>query len=189
MKYYSTKEAADLLGVTQRYITKLCVGKTIDGAVKNGFNQNYDKGEKYYRADNKDGYHVSIEYIGFNTMTIRLDEPDEELKKEEKVVEKEQKEEVKKESTLNGIRPEFKEAMDKYEKFMDEYCDFMKKFSDNQSDVSLLLEYAEYLGKYTDAVEAFDEWDDEDLNDAETAYYIEVQTRINKKLLEVSSDL
>ena len=36
MKYYTTKEAAELLGVTKRYITKLCVNKAIDGAEKKG---------------------------------------------------------------------------------------------------------------------------------------------------------
>ncbi len=36
MKYYSTKEAAELLGVTKRYITKLCVEEAITGARKNG---------------------------------------------------------------------------------------------------------------------------------------------------------
>lgn len=36
MKYYTTKEAAELLGVTKRYITKLCVSKAIAGAEKKG---------------------------------------------------------------------------------------------------------------------------------------------------------
>lgn len=36
MKYYTTKEAAELLGVTKRYITKLCVNKSISGAEKKG---------------------------------------------------------------------------------------------------------------------------------------------------------
>ena len=36
MKYYTTKEAAELLGVTKRYITKLCAGKAIAGAEKKG---------------------------------------------------------------------------------------------------------------------------------------------------------
>ena len=36
MKYYTTKEAAELLGVTKRYITKLCVSKAITGAEKKG---------------------------------------------------------------------------------------------------------------------------------------------------------
>lgn len=36
MKYYTTKEAAEILGVTKRYITKLCVSKAIDNAKKTG---------------------------------------------------------------------------------------------------------------------------------------------------------
>ena len=36
MKYYTTKEAAELLGVTKRYITKLCAGEAIAGAEKKG---------------------------------------------------------------------------------------------------------------------------------------------------------
>lgn len=36
MKYYTTKEASELLGVTKRYITKLCVSKSIAGAEKSG---------------------------------------------------------------------------------------------------------------------------------------------------------
>lgn len=36
MKYYTTKEASELLGVTKRYITKLCVNKSIAGAKKKG---------------------------------------------------------------------------------------------------------------------------------------------------------
>lgn len=36
MKYYTTKEAADLLGVTKRYITKMCADKVVAGAEKRG---------------------------------------------------------------------------------------------------------------------------------------------------------
>lgn len=36
MKYYTTREAAELLGVTKRYVTKLCVSKVISGAEKRG---------------------------------------------------------------------------------------------------------------------------------------------------------
>lgn len=32
----------------------------------------------------------------------------------------------------------------------------------------------------------FEKWESEDMNDAELAYYLEVQGRITKKLLEVS---
>ena len=84
------------------------------------------------------------------------------------------------------MRPEFKAAMDSYETFINGYVDFMKKYSDNPDDLSLLAEYSTYMDKYDDMVENFDEWEDEDMNDDETAYYIDVQARVSKKLLEVT---
>lgn len=36
MKFYTTKETAEILGVTKRYITKLCVSEAIHGAQKKG---------------------------------------------------------------------------------------------------------------------------------------------------------
>lgn len=57
------------------------------------------------------------------------------------------------------MRKDFKEAMDSYEAFMNEYCDFIKKF---------------------------DQWGGEDLNDAEFAYYMEVQTRAYERLAEAT---
>ncbi len=90
-----------------------------------------------------------------------------------------------KKATNGGLDPDFKAAMDSYEKFMDEYVAFMKKYQANPSDFSLLADYADYMSKYADFVEDFEKWDDEDMNAAETAYYLEVQTRVNKKLLDV----
>ena len=86
----------------------------------------------------------------------------------------------------NSIDPEFKAAMDSYESFMNEYVDFMKKYSENPSDFTLLADYATYMSKYSEFVKDFEKWEDEDMNDAETAYYIDVQTRVNNKLLEVT---
>ena len=86
----------------------------------------------------------------------------------------------------SGISAKFKEAMDNYEKFMDEYITFMKKYKENPSDLSLLSDYANYMSKYTDFVSNFDKWQNEDLNSAELSYYLDVQTRVSKKLLEVA---
>ena len=41
------------------------------------------------------------------------------------------------------------------------------------------------MKKYADMVEDFEAWDDGEMNTAEAVYYLDVQTRINKKLLEV----
>lgn len=87
----------------------------------------------------------------------------------------------------DGIRPEFKTAMDSYENFMNEYVNFMKKYKADPSDMSLLMDYTDYMSKYSEFVEDFEEWeDDDDMNAAETAYYIDVQARVSKKLLEIA---
>ena len=66
--------------------------------------------------------------------------------------------------------------MDSYEEFFDEYCNFMKKYSSSDgSDLTLLVDYATYTGKYTKMMKDFEAWEDEEMNDAETAYYIKVQ--------------
>ncbi len=96
-------------------------------------------------------------------------------------------EESEKDNTDNGdLDPDFKAAMDSYEKFMDEYVVFMKKYCENPNDLSLLADYLKYTSDYSDFVEDFVKWGDEELNTAETAYYIDVQARVNKKLLEVT---
>lgn len=85
-----------------------------------------------------------------------------------------------------GLRPEFKEAMDSYEAFYDDYCDFMKEYEENPSDLKMLTEYTKMMEQLTEMNEKFDAWQDEDLNDEELEYYIDVNTRITKKLLEVA---
>ena len=86
----------------------------------------------------------------------------------------------------SGIRKEFKDAMDSYEEFMDEYVIFMEKYKANPSDMSLLMDYASYVSKYSDMVDKFDKWEDEDLNNEELAYYLEVSSRVTSKLLKVA---
>lgn len=84
-----------------------------------------------------------------------------------------------------GIRPEFKAAMDSYEEFFDEYVEFMKKFNNSDDMTSMLAEYSEYLTQYAETMEALSAIDDGSLSPEEAAYYLEVSTRINQKLLEV----
>ena len=86
----------------------------------------------------------------------------------------------------DGLRSDFKAAMDSYETFMNDYVAFMKKYKDNPSDLSLLTDYADYVSKYANFVADFDKWDSQDMNAAELAYYIDVQARVTKKLAEVA---
>lgn len=85
----------------------------------------------------------------------------------------------------DGLRPEFKEAMDSYESFYNEHCEFLEKYSENPSDLTLLAEYADMMAKAAEMNEKFDAWE-EDLNDNELKYYLEVSSRIAKKLAETA---
>lgn len=172
-----------------------------------GFTLEHSKGEKTYSAKNEEGYKLSLMYLGGDRMEISVKVPDEKSSTntatestkpaeentkntEEKKTEttKSTKDDTSKKSSSNGIGKEFKEAMDSYEKFMDEYIAFMKKYEkSNGTDMSLLADYSKYMSRYADMTKKFEKWEDEDMNDAETAYYIEVQTRVNKKLLEVAN--
>ena len=90
-------------------------------------------------------------------------------------------------TTSSGdIDPDFKAAMDSYEEFFDEYVAIMKKYKENPTDLSILSDYATYMGQYADMIQKLEEWESKDLNTAEAAYYVDVQARITKKLLEVA---
>ena len=153
-----------------------------------GFINNHSKTDKSYSAENNESYELTIEFKGNKTMYISVDAPEEnESKKETKkedIPKEDEKSSADSNSTTNnsGLRTDFKNAMDSYEKFVDEYIVFMQKYNSNPTDYELLKEYSTYLTKYNDMLDKFEKWEDEDLNDAETAYYIEVQTRVNKKL-------
>ena len=84
------------------------------------------------------------------------------------------------------IRPEYKEAIDSYEAFFDEYVDFMTLYSESDNPFSMLAEYMEYMTKLSDCMEKLDALEDDAANNAETAYFLEAQLRINKKLLSIS---
>ena len=77
--------------------------------------------------------------------------------------------------------------MDSYEEFFDEYVAIMKKYKANPTDLSILSDYAKYMGQYADMMQKFEKWESEDLNTAEAAYYVDVQARITQKLLEVAN--
>ncbi len=168
--------------------------KYVNACSEKGFNVDYDKGENHYYADNGEGWHVSIRYEGNDIMSIDIDAPVEEDTTKITVTEKESEDGtenvteqgVTKEKDDGLLSSDFKEAMDSYEKFMGEYVDFMKKYKENPDDLSLLVAYADYMKDYAEFVEDFEKWKDEDMNTAETAYYIDVQARVNKKLLEIA---
>ncbi len=87
---------------------------------------------------------------------------------------------------IDGMHPEFKEAMDSYEDFFDEYCEFMKKYSESDNALGMLADYTAFMAEYAKAMGELEDLENEEMNEAETAYYTEVMARINAKLLNIA---
>lgn len=48
----------------------------VDGLISAGFNVDYDRSEKWFKATNAEGYQVIAEYMGYNTMRVGVDAPE-----------------------------------------------------------------------------------------------------------------
>lgn len=153
----------------------------VKSCMEKGFDIDYIKNEESYSAKNSEGFRLNVSYVGCNRIEILIQTP-----KENDVIQDAEVTSIEEETYTDVLREEFKTAMDSYEEFMCEYVDFMKEYQENPDDMSLLVAYADYMKDYTEFVEDFEKWEDEEMNAAETAYYIDVQTRVNKKLLEIA---
>lgn len=153
--------------------------------------------EGFYTADNDEKYNVYLNYDeNDNSMSGTVEAPEEEDAEDtapsevsEDTDSDEQPEESDSSAELvDGMRAEFKEAMDAYEAFMDEYCDFMTEYQDNPTDLELLAQYADMLAQEAEMNEKFAAWDQDEMNAAELKYYLEVSNRVMQKLLDVSEN-
>lgn len=88
---------------------------------------------------------------------------------------------------VGGLRPEFKEAMDSYKAFYTEYCEFMKEYSKNPSDLTLLANYVNLLAKAEEMNEAFEDWNEAELNNEELEYYLDVNNQVMQMLVDAAS--
>ena len=52
----------------------------------------------------------------------------------------------------------------------------------------MMADYVDYMSKYADMAKKFDDLENDNLNDAELSYYLEVQTRITQKLANVPTN-
>ena len=176
-----------------------------DQCAEKGFSVDYEKGDRYYTADDAAGNSLSLTYVGNNVMTIELnkasethatDTTDQVTSAPEQAsdvtIETEQETEADNSNSqdsaelVDGMHSDFKQAMDSYEEFMNQYCDFMDKYEkSNGADPTLVIEYADYVAKYAQAMKDFEAWESKNLNATEAAYYLDVQTRINQKLAKL----
>lgn len=88
--------------------------------------------------------------------------------------------------SADGVTPEFKELMDSYEAFFDEYIAFMKKYESSSDPTSMLADFATYMNRYAETMQALNEVDQSSLSVADAAYYAEVSARIMEKTIELA---
>lgn len=86
---------------------------------------------------------------------------------------------------VDGMRVEFKEAMDSYKSFFDEYIAFMEKYKSSSDQVSMMTDYMNYMSQYTETMEKLDALKADTLNEAELKYYTDTMLEIENKLLSV----
>lgn len=84
---------------------------------------------------------------------------------------------------IDGMRSEFKQALDSYKSLIDEYCELMKKYNENPDDLSLFEDYMSCMGEYYEMAESITDLDEDEMNEAELKYYFEVLNDTNEKLL------
>ena len=75
--------------------------------------------------------------------------------------------------------------MDSYEAFMNEYCDFIESY--DVSDSSALLEYASLMSKYTEFATRVESYNEDNLSNEDYKYYIDIITRVNKRLIDTAA--
>ena len=111
---------------------------------------------------------------------------DEAAKEESKADEQADLDENSDADLVDGMRPEFKEAMDSYEEFYEEYCEVLKQYMEDPTDVTVLTQYSDLMQQSIEMAEKFEEWDNGELNTEELKYYVEVNGRVTQMLVEAS---
>ena len=83
------------------------------------------------------------------------------------------------------IDPAFKEAMDSYETLMNGYVDFMVRYKSSKNAAAMLSDYGKFMQDYSTAMSKLKAIDEDRLNSAERAYYLEVTGRVTQRMAEV----
>lgn len=125
----------------------------------------------------------ALEAAKMETMSDNAADDAEEQETEEKETSSEEQE------TSAGVDPDLKETLDAYEKMMNEYCDFMEKYenADSSDVISMMGDYSKMLSEYADAMDKLNELDTSKMSTADYKYYLDVTTRVSKRLLDVAS--
>ncbi len=183
-----SSESADYFSVDIGNITRAQFDEYVTACQEAGFAVDYSKSNDSFNAYDAEGYYIWVafdEEAGIMDIMTRAPEEESDASTDDTTTSATTTTTTKADSS-NGIDADFKKSMDSYEAFMDKYVSFMKKYKANPTDMGLIGEYATYMSDYAKFVEDFENWEDEDLNAAELAHYVQVQSRVSQKLLEVA---
>lgn len=150
-----------------------------EDCAEKGFAKDYERGDDYYRAYNGEWY-LSLSYEGNKIMKIEIKK----LKTDDSAPHTTESSTPPATSGA-GLSTEFKNAMDSYEGFIDEYVAFMKKYKADPTDLGILSSYSDYMKRYSEFANDFQQWESRDLSPDELSYYVDVQARVSKKILEI----
>ena len=150
-----------------------------------GFDVDYSSGDTYYQANNADGAKLRVDYKGANVVSIRID-ASEASSTGGDTTSSSSSSNSSTTTDSSVVTPEFKETMDSYEEFVNKYCDFMVKYTDADAvdQASMLADYADLMQQEADWAQRMSAVDESTLSDADDAYYIEVQARVSKRLID-----
>lgn len=160
----------------------------VEQCIAAGFNVNYDKNKTWYDADNQQGDSLRVQYEGFNTVYISLEAAKADSSSSTTASAAASTTPSANTSTNQsaGASADFKKTMDDYEKTIDTYIAFMKKYNESSNTASMAADYAKYMSDYANVMSEIDAIDENTLTDADKKYYIEVNTRIAKKLADAA---
>ena len=197
-------EKDDYFSVDIAEISKEQYDAYVEQCKSKGFTLDYSNAGSYYTANSEAGYHLYVSYDerdGIMDLSVsKIDDEDSEETQTADVEsmdtsydqiediaddsEDSEDEEDEEDSSDDEVNPKLKKSLDTYEKFMDKYIKFMKKYK--KDPLKYMDEYADMLNEYTEEMEEIDDMDQGEFSTADAAYYLEVTSRVAKKLAKIN---
>ena len=159
----------------------------VKACIEKGFTLNANTEANLFEAYNADGYYLAIWLApASQVMDIVLIAPKDSASENSSTSESEDSSTSDSSTDDGTVSPDFKEMMDSYESVMNKYCDFMENYNSSSDPMSMLSDLTAIMAEEAEWVEKIDAVDTSSLSAADSAYYLEVTSRVNERLLSLS---
>lgn len=180
-----------------------------------GFNVDFSKSDTNYSAKNAEGAQVYVKYEGNNTMSVSVSAAKDNTSSSSSASSSSSTSSASSTASSSSsdssssssnsssvaskiagavssaasgaVSSDFKQVMDDYETFMNNYCDFLEKYNAAADKSSMDQEALDLLNQETEWLNKVNSMDQSSLSAADSAYYLAVTTRVQKRLLEVGA--